>query len=826
MTALFLLYLQIKSSYMKKLFFTLLIILSFCNLGFSQNTIDSRLQEILNQRSDEMIPVNIIFKSQIDIAKLKTRADATLDKKVRRNILVDEFKSFSEEKQQEVLSILQAETRSSKVTKIKKHWLTNAISCTVSRDVIYLLAEHPDIAIIGYDEMVKMVFDEEQQQTTQMQQTRNDDDLYLTDNILMVNADKVWKMGYTGKGVIVAVIDSGVNYMHTDLADHLWDGGEQYPNHGYNTIEDNFDTMDRYSHGTHCAGTVCGDGTSGIYTGIAPDATLMCVKALDDKGYGSANSIVAAMEFAIENHADILNMSLGIVGPSEANKTMLRQTCVNALEHGVIASVAAGNYGNNTTPQIQVPNNILAPADCPPPWLHPDQQANPGTLSCVVSVGATDYFENIYEGSSRGPVTWTDTEYNDYPYGGSNIGLIRPDVCAPGVGIKSLDYAENNGYYLKTGTSMAAPCVAGVMALMLEQKPDLTPAEICEILETTAKKLSETKSNMFGSGLIDAAKAMGISSDEDDNDNPEQPGDNPEQPGDNPENPGDEPEQPGDTITFVITAVANPEEAGIIIGAGTFKENDTVTLTATANEGYKFVNWTENNMNVSTDEEYSFVATSDRDLVAKFEKLEEPDEPENPEQPGDNPEQPEQPEQPGDTITFVITAVANPEEAGIIIGAGSYNENDTVTLTATANEGYKFVRWTENNMGVSTDTEYSFVATSNRDLVAKFEKLEEPDEPGDEPENPEQPEEPGEGIEEFASSFNIYPNPVSDRLYIETLTQTQTLTVEIYDVYGRRQSMVNGQQSTVIDVSDLNSGVYFVKVVTSEGETMKRFIKD
>ena len=61
------------------------------------------------------------------------------------------------------------------------------------------------------------------------------------------------------------------------------------------------------------------------------------------------------------------------------------------------------------------------------------------------------------------------------------IGLIRPDVCAPGVGIKSLDYAENNGYYLKTGTSMAAPCVAGVMALMLEQKPDLTPAEICEI---------------------------------------------------------------------------------------------------------------------------------------------------------------------------------------------------------------------------------------------------------------------------------------------------------------------------------------------------------
>ena len=84
----------------------------------------------------------------------------------------------------------------------------------------------------------------------------------------------------------------------------------------------------------------------------------------------------------------------------------------------------------------------------------------------------------------------------------------------------------------------------------------------------------------------------------------------------------------------------------------------------------------------------------------------------------------------------------------------------------------------------------------------------------------------GEGIEENTASFNIYPNPVNDKLYIETLTQTQTLTVEIYDMFGRQQSMVNGQQSMVIDVTDLNSGVYFVKVVTSEGETVKRFIKD
>ena len=92
-------------------------------------------------------------------------------------------------------------------------------------------------------------------------------------------------------------------------------------------------------------------------------------------------------------------------------------------------------------------------------------------------------------------------------------------------------------------------------------------------------------------------------------------------------------------------------------------------------------------------------------------------------------------------------------------------------------------------------------------------------------EQPENPEQPGEGVEEHEASFNICPNPVNDRLYIETLTQTQTLTVEIYDVYGRQQLMVNGQQSTVIDVTSLNSGIYFVKVVTENGEMVKRFIK-
>ena len=110
----------------------------------------------------------------------------------------------------------------------------------------------------------------------------------------------------------------------------------------------------------------------------------------------------------------------------------------------------------------------------------------------------------------------------------------------------------------------------------------------------------------------------------------------------------------------------------------------------------------------------------------------------------------------------------------------------------------------------------------------------EPEEPGDEPEEPgDEPEQPGEGVEEFTSSFRLYPNPANDKLYIETqtLTQTQTqtltqtLTVEIYDIFGRQQSTVNGQQSTVIDVSNLNAGIYFIKINTKEGNIVKQFIK-
>lgn len=485
---------------MRKLVFTVMLVLSFCGFVSAQNVIEPELQNVLNQKGDEMISVNIILKSQMDSEKLKACAEKATDKHVRRSIMIDELKLFSEKEQQEIMTLLQAEAKSNRVTDIKTHWTTNYINCTTTRDVIYLLAQHPDVFMIGYNEEKHLLWNEKAEK---VEASKGE----TIENITMVNADDAWTMGYTGYGVVVAVIDSGVNYEHVDLADHLWDGGDEFPNHGFDVFYNDDDPMDLFGHGTHCAGTICGDGTSGTKTGIAPNASLMCVKAIGDEGNGTANHIVAGMEWAIEHEADILSMSLGVPNSSMTERTMLRNTCVTALQLGIVAAVAAGNEGNMEW-MYPVPNNVRVPGGCPPPWLHPDQaNVNPGELSCVVAIGAVDYNDNATDFTSHGPFTWQGTSYNDYAYN-PGIGLIRPDICAPGKDIVSLDFSNNSGHTSMSGTSMATPCVAGIMALMLEKDASLTPAEICMILETTGVKLSENKNNVTGSARVDAMAAL------------------------------------------------------------------------------------------------------------------------------------------------------------------------------------------------------------------------------------------------------------------------------------------------------------------------------
>ena len=479
----------------------LLLSLLACQLGFAQNynVIEPELQNVLDSKSNDMISVNIILKSEANISHLRKNIQSTEDAKAQRQVVVSELKNFSEQSQKDILSLLKAGEASGDVKDITAHWLSNMITCTASKDYIYLLSEHYDIKIIGYNETQFLLWNEK---AREVEVQRG-----MTQNIKHVNANKAWNEGYTGKGVLVGVIDTGVNF-HKDLEKNLWDGGEEYPNHGYNTFENSHDVHDGFNHGTHCAGIICGDGTSGTQTGIAPDATVMCIKVMDDAGGGNANTVCSGIEFAIEHGADVLNMSLGFPNASMSTREALRQTYENALEANVAIMTAVGNDGMLSL-TFPVPNSVRVPGGCPPPWLHPDQQVNPGGLSACIAVSAVNYYNVVADFSSRGPFTWQTSSYEDYPYlPGREIGLIRPDVCAPGVGIISCSNTNSGGYISMDGTSQATPCVTGVVCLMLQKKPYLTPAQICEALETTATKLSETKSNETGSGCVNAMLAL------------------------------------------------------------------------------------------------------------------------------------------------------------------------------------------------------------------------------------------------------------------------------------------------------------------------------
>ena len=456
--------------------------------------------------AQEQIKINIILDKQSDATTLSREANWLPTKQERRAYVVETLKRQAEASQQELMELLRELEQHGLVSDIQPLCIVNSIRCYATKDVIHKLEERSDVMTIYQCEEVQELFDEE------ITRTDRGDDREIAENLLKVNVDKVWELGFTGQGVLIAIIDTGVEMSHADLQGRLWDGGTAYPHHGYDFYSDDDDPSDTQGHGTHVAGTLVGTGASGTRTGVAPDAEIMVLKVFHgEDNLSEATLWVEAMQFALDHGANVLNMSLGQPLPNPSVKLMLRQACDNTLAAGVVAAVCAGN-----TRQLQmlapVPNNIWSPGDCPPPYLHEDQLVNAGGTSCVISVGAVDNNDVLGSFSSEGPSTWTDvTQFNDYPYiSGSptQIGLIRPDVCAPGVNIKSLDFNTSNGYCLKSGTSMATPMVVGTIALMLSKDPELTPAQIDEILENTAIPLSSHKSNDFGSGRIDALAAI------------------------------------------------------------------------------------------------------------------------------------------------------------------------------------------------------------------------------------------------------------------------------------------------------------------------------
>ncbi len=469
------------------------------------------LERMKETKEDVLIPVNVRMKEHAKLRNLLLLVKGRQPLE-RREIVIFHLKEIRDRTQAQIRAYLSLMEREGKVEEVRSLWIANIVCFKATKEVIEEVAQFSEIASIDWDEERILVGPNPGIPYVPLGRE-------IVWNVTKVRAPEVWALGFTGDSIIVSLIDTGVRYTHNDLIDHIWTNPGEIPNNnidddGNGYIDDYYgwdfhnndkDPMDDYGHGTHCAGTVASDGTAGSQCGVAPDARIMSLKVLSSAGGGQESNVMEAMQYTIDNGGHIVSMSLGWSHAWNPDRPAWRNTCEALLAGGVIQSIAAGNEDNSYGP----PDNVRTPGDCPPPWLHPDQTLS-GGLSSVVTVGATDINDNIANFSSRGPVSWENiSPWNDYDYQ-PGMGLIDPDISAPGVSIKSLSYSSNNGYVSGwSGTSMATPHVAGAMALMLQKSPTLFMDVIDSVLEVTSLDLgSAGKDNVFGAGRLDCYEAV------------------------------------------------------------------------------------------------------------------------------------------------------------------------------------------------------------------------------------------------------------------------------------------------------------------------------
>ena len=282
-----------------------------------------------------------------------------------------------------------------------------------------------------------------------------------------IGAPAALEAGHTGAGTTVAVLDTGIDVTHPDLDDAV-------------TLQQNFSdsdaTDDRRGHGTHVASTITGDNAK--YRGIAPDTKLLNGKVLNDEGGGTESGVIAGMEWAAANGADVINMSLGSQASSDGTDPLSLALNRITAESGALFVVAAGNSGPSA-------RTIGSPA----------------AADAALTVGAVDRTEALAEFSSRGP-RWEN-------------GAIKPDLTAPGVGIVAAK-AKNgyigtpveDGYVALNGTSMATPHVAGAAAILAGQHPEWTAEQLKAHLVGSARPNDELTVFEQGAGRVDVAAAV------------------------------------------------------------------------------------------------------------------------------------------------------------------------------------------------------------------------------------------------------------------------------------------------------------------------------
>lgn len=288
-----------------------------------------------------------------------------------------------------------------------------------------------------------------------------------------IRTPMVWDAGFTGRDVTIAVVDTGIDVDHPDFADRIADTAD-YTDEGAD---------DNNGHGTHVASIAAGSGVAsdGKYRGVAPDAMIMAAKVLRGDGTGRQSDVMAGIEWAVQNGAQVINLSLG-GPPTPCDGTDALSELVDAaVDAGVVMCIAAGNSG---------PGRLTIGS--------PGCARKPITIGATVSDPTTEHDE-VASFSSRGPTA---------------DGRRKPDLVLPGVGIvaaradgTSLGDIINDRYTSLQGTSMATPHAAGIAALLLSANPDLSPEQVKQRMIVGARTM-HLDGNTQGSGRGDAYNAF------------------------------------------------------------------------------------------------------------------------------------------------------------------------------------------------------------------------------------------------------------------------------------------------------------------------------
>lgn len=461
-----------------------------------QGETDKISKKVLNEFADkEKVTFLIKFKEKADTTAVAKNAEKKAKSQkltpyqtelAVRSSVISELKATATKSQDNVLQFLDKQVQEGKAKDVQSFYIVNAVAVTATKEVMEKLAAYPEVEKILPNEKRYLLPSSSEKNGSEVNNEVNS----LAWGVERIGAPEVWSMGIDGSGVVVAAIDTGVEWDHPALKEKYRGynpetGEVDHEFAWYDTATNTTQPYDDEGHGTHVAGTMVGgepDGSNQI--GVAPGAKFMMVKAFLGRTATDIDLLEAGqiiLEPLDKDGNPRPDMAPDVVNNSWGGGSGIDEWYIDVVrawrDAGIVPVFSAGN-ADLFNPQV--PGSIASPANYPE----------------SIAVGATDSSDNLASFSLLGP---------------SPYGELKPELSAPGVAVRSS--VPGGGYAAYNGTSMASPHVSGTIALLLQANNNLNVDQIEQILTETATPMTnsdypESPNNAFGHGIVNAYDAV------------------------------------------------------------------------------------------------------------------------------------------------------------------------------------------------------------------------------------------------------------------------------------------------------------------------------